>query len=158
MHENGRIIERFYEAFQRGDAETMAAVYHPSARFDDPVFSLEGAAIGDMWRMFCEPGRTPRIEFSEVHADEKTGSARWEARYTFPPTGRQVHNVIEAEFTFDDGRVTHHSDRFDLPAWARQALGTSGALLGRSRFMQTRIRRQAAEQLARYRSRRAENG
>ena len=37
--------------------------------------------------------------------DDRGGSAHWEAWYTFSATGRKVHNVVEANFEFADGRV-----------------------------------------------------
>jgi hypothetical protein len=153
MHANARTIEAFYRAFQKLDSETMAEIYHPEATFDDPVFSLKGDEIGDMWRMLCSAGDDLRVTFFEPTADDTVGTAKWEAWYTFKPTGRSVHNVIDAAFTFEGGIVIAHHDSFDLPSWARQALGLSGALLGRTGFMQKRIREQARGQLDRFRSR-----
>lgn len=153
MHPNTRLIESFYRAFQDRDAETMASTYHPDATFADPVFVLRGDEIGDMWRMFCATGGDLQVTFTDPVADGARGTARWEARYTFKPTGRLVHNVIDADFTFEDGLVVAHRDSFDLPSWARQALGWSGALLGRTGFLQKRIRRQARGQLERFQSR-----
>ena len=46
LHANAELLNRFYSAFQRGDAETMAACYHADARFSDPVFTaLQGAEV-----------------------------------------------------------------------------------------------------------------
>lgn len=131
----------------------MAAAYHPDATFSDPVFELKGAEVGDMWRMLCASGGDLEVEFSDVTANDQRGSARWEARYTFTPTGRPVHNRIVASFTFDEGRITEHRDDFDLATWAKQALGLTGLLLGRTKFMQSRIKEQAATKLTRYRQR-----
>lgn len=153
MHPNARTIESFYTAFQERDAETMANAYHPNATFSDPVFELRGDEIGDMWRMFCTNGDDLHVTFSDPMADDARGTARWAARYTFKPTGRPVHNVIDAEFAFKDGLVVAHRDSFDLPSWARQALGWKGALLGRTGFLQKRIRQQARGQLERFQSR-----
>lgn len=153
MHPNAGKIESFYRAFQKLDAGTMAAIYHPEATFSDPVFELKGDEIGAMWRMLCNSGDDLRVTFSDPAADDTAGTARWEAWYTFKPTGRKVHNVIDAAFTFEDGLVVAHIDSFDLPSWARQALGLSGALLGRTGFMQKRIREQARGQLDRFQNR-----
>jgi hypothetical protein len=153
MHTNTRTIETFYRAFQKREPETMASIYHPEATFADPVFQLSGTEIGDMWRMFCATGDDLQVTFTDPEADETGGTARWEARYTFKPTGRPVHNVIDAAFVFEDGLVTAHNDSFDLPSWAKQALGLSGALLGRTGFMQKRIRQQAKGQLERFQGR-----
>lgn len=130
----------------------MAATYHPEATFADPVFELKGDEIGTMWQMLCSSGDDLRVTFSDPAADDAGGTVRWEAWYTFKPTGRPVHNVIDAAFVFKDGLVVAHNDAFDLHSWARQALGMSGLLLGRTGFMQKRIREQARGQLSRFQS------
>lgn len=131
MHPNEALVQRFYQAFQRRDGDAMAACYAPDARFSDPVFTdLEGALVGDMWRMLCARGKDLVVEFSDLRADDVSGRARWDARYTFSQTGRAVHNVIDARFTFRDGLIAEHRDDFDLQRWMSQALGLSGTLLG----------------------------
>lgn len=134
-------LETFYNAFRMLDAARMEACYAPAARFDDPVFSLHGRErIGGLWRMLCEgivaQGRADwRLDFDDlvVHGEGETcvGHAHWEPRYRFGPTGRRVHNVIDATFTFDaDGLILAHRDEFDLWRWSRQAIGLRGVLLG----------------------------
>jgi hypothetical protein len=54
-----------------------------------------------------------------------------------------VHNAIQAAFQFRGGLIVQHIDRFDLYAWARQALGLKGVLLGWTPFVQRAIRAQA---------------
>lgn len=148
-------IRRFYEAFARLDGEAMQACYAPDARFDDEAFSLHGAAqIGGMWRMLCAATRADaaalahwRLEVSDIGA---TG-AHWEAHYLFGPGRRAVHNRIDARFEFDgEGRITRHVDRFDFAAWARQALGLPGWLLGWTPMLRRQVRSRAAAQLRRF--------
>jgi hypothetical protein len=93
--------------------------------------------------MLCERGRDLRVEWRDVRADDATGAAHWEARYTFSTTGRPVHNVIDAAFTFSAGRIARHVDTFDLWRWSRMALGAKGALLGWTPFVRKAIQRQA---------------
>lgn len=153
---NAALIEAFYSAFARRDAEAMAACYHPEVEFSDPVFpDLQGEAAGDMWRMLCARGKDLRIEASGVEADAAAGRAHWEARYTFSATGRQVHNRIDARFEFEAGKIRRHVDSFDLWAWAGQALGLKGKLLGWSPLVQKAIRAQAAKGLQSFRAGRA---
>ena len=83
-----------------------------------------------MWRMLAGRAADLRVESSAFTASDTTGSAHWEAWYTFTATGRPVHNVIDAEFAFAGGGITRHVDRFDLYRWSRQALGARGVLLG----------------------------
>ena len=147
-HPNAELIRRFYEAFQRRDHRTMAACYTADAGFSDPVFTdLQGPQVSAMWRMLCERATDLRIEASRIDADDQTGSAHWEAWYTFRQTGRPVHNRIDARFLFAAGKIYRHRDTFDLYVWARQALGVKGLLLGWFPPVQRAIRAQAARAL-----------
>ena len=84
-----------------------------------------------------------RIELVEHGADEVSGSARWLADYTFTQTGRKVHNDVRARFRFADGLIAEHDDDFGFHAWARQALGPPGLLLGWTPIVQGPVRRRA---------------
>ena len=148
MHPNAALITRFYDAFQRRDAATMGSCYHHDVRFSDEIFpELHGETARAMWRMLCERGNDLTITCTNVHADSATGRAQWDAWYTFSGTGRRVHNRIRAEFTFEDGLIVHHRDRFGFWRWSRQALGPVGVLLGWSRFLRRRVQAQAARSL-----------
>lgn len=154
MHPNAALITRFYTAFQARDHATMADCYAADATFHDAVFTdLEGARIGAMWRMLCSRGTDLRVEFSAVQADDTAGQVHWEAWYTFQATGRPVHNVVEASFTFRDGRIALHHDRFGFWPWATQALGIPGRLLGWSGPVRNRVRSQAMHALERFEER-----
>lgn len=157
MHPHEALLHRFYEAFQQQDAEAMAACYHPEVTFDDPVFQgLVGERAGNMWRMLCSRATDLEITFDAVTADDQTGQAHWEARYTFSPTGNPVHNVIDARFTFRDGLIASHRDTFDLWRWSRMALGVKGVLLGWAPPVQGAIRKQALKGLAAWEAKHAE--
>ena len=154
MHPHAKLIESFYDAFKRRDAEAMAACYHPDIHFSDPVFpDLRGPRAGGMWRMLLAKKESDLVtEASGVTADESRGAAHWEARYSFPSvgTGRKVHNKIDAEFEFRDGKIIRHVDRFDLYAWTKMALGPVGFLLGWTPFFQKALRGKAIAQLDRF--------
>jgi ketosteroid isomerase-like protein len=151
MHPNAELIARFYTAFGNRDAAGMAACYHPAVEFSDEVFQgLKGERAVAMWRMLCERGKDLRIEFRDVAADDTTGKAHWEAWYTFSATGRKVHNRIDAEFEFRNGKIVRHRDRFSFYAWAAQALGIAGKLVGWSGLVKNKVRRQAGANLDRF--------
>jgi ketosteroid isomerase-like protein len=153
---NTALIERFYEAFQRRDAETMAACYADDVVFSDPAFGeLRGEEARDMWRMLVQRAQDFSLTFDAVYADARSGRAHWVARYLFSQTGRSVVNRIDARFIFRDGRIAEHHDTFDLWRWSRQALGLKGALLGWTPFVQRAIRAQARKGLAAFRAKRA---
>lgn len=141
---NEQLIQKFYASFQRRDAQGMAACYHDEVEFSDAVFThLHGAQAKAMWRMLCERGKDLEITVSGIRADEHTGKAHWEARYTFSQTGRRVHNKIDAAFQFANGKIISHRDTFDLWRWTRMALGVKGILFGWLPSVQSKIRREA---------------
>lgn len=156
MHAHARLIEQFYEAFQRLDAEAMAQCYHTDAQFSDSVFrNLNRAETVAMWTMLCKRARDFDLQFSAVQADDTTGQAHWEAHYTFSKTGRHVHNRIDARFEFADGLIVKHIDTFNLWRWSGMALGPVGTVLGWTPFVQGKIRKEARQALDAYMARSA---
>ncbi|MBL0044132.1 MAG: nuclear transport factor 2 family protein [Flavobacteriales bacterium] len=135
------VIERFYTAFAQRDWLTMGACYHDQATFNDPVFvDLNATEARAMWKMLVTSGKDLRVTHAILTEDGKTGSAQWDAWYTFSKTGRPVHNRITATFTFKDGLILSHHDQFDFWRWSRQALGTSGLLLGWTPIVRNKVR------------------
>ena len=127
--ENEATIRRFYEAFQKKDAETMGAQYTDDATFSDPVFAdLNAQEVRAMWTMLCHRGKDLTLTFKDVTATETFGSAIWDARYTFQGK-RLVNNHIQARFTFRDGKIATHVDDFDLKKWMKMALGPMGSVM-----------------------------
>ena len=149
---NTALIRQFYESFDRHDGNAMAASYAPNARFADPVFGqLTGEEVATMWRMFTSrPDSDLRIELREHQADASSGTARWIARYTFPPTGKHVVNDIRARFRFVDGKVTDHVDDFPFWTWSRQAFGILGLLIGWTPLLKAAVRRKGRADLAKF--------
>ena len=54
---------------------------------------------------------------------------------------------MRASFRFADGLIAEHDDEFDFYRWSRQALGTSGLLLGWTPIVRNAVRRRAREGL-----------
>ncbi|MEX5360742.1 nuclear transport factor 2 family protein [Pseudomonas guariconensis] len=148
---NRELITRFYQAFQRLDAEAMVACYSDDITFSDPVFgTLRGRDVGDMWRMLTSRAKNFSLAFDSVSANQDGGNAHWVARYLFTQTGRTVVNDIQARFVIRDGLICQHDDSFDLWRWSRQALGLPGLLLGWSPLLQNKVRQQAFKGLRTY--------
>ena len=152
-HPNAKIIRDFYDSFARRDAEGMVAHYAPDVHFSDAVFQdLRGDEARSMWRMLCARGKDLKVVASDIAADDTSGRAHWDADYLFSATGRQVHNSIDASFTFRDGKIVRHVDAFDLHRWAGQALGLTGRLFGWLPPMQKAIRKKGDAGLRAYMS------
>lgn len=149
MHPNEELIEKFYTSFQKLDAEAMLSCYHAGIRFSDPVFpNLAQPEVGAMWRMLCKQAKNFELTFADTQANDRTGKAHWEAHYDFSATGRRVHNKIDAEFEFQDGKIIKHTDSFNFWKWSRMALGAKGLLLGWTPLVRNKVQKQAAARLA----------
>jgi|SRR5690554_3857136 len=149
---NEQLLHDFYEAFARGDADTMAASYHDEANFSDAVFrGLDAPQVRAMWRMLNAQATDLRLEFSGISADSREGRAHWDAYYTFSATGRHVHNSIDARFEFRDGLILRHVDTFSFWRWSKQALGLAGLAMGWTPLLRGVVRKQAMKGLAAWR-------
>jgi ketosteroid isomerase-like protein len=152
MNQNEQLIHKFYTSFANADVKTMCECYHSNIQFEDPAFGiLKGNDVFQMWKMLMEKSKgNIKIEFSEIKADEYTGTAKWVAAYNFSKTNRKVVNVVYAQFKFRDGLIIQHTDYFDIWKWSKQAFGFKGALLGWTGYMQTQIQKQAIASLQNY--------
>ena len=154
--ENDALIARFYASFAALDGDSMQGCYTIDAHFADPVFTLQGREqIGGMWRMLCDTIRNKgrdawKLAVSGIESDVAGGRAHWEPVYRFSTTGRLVHNIVDAQFTFKDGLIATHRDAFEFWRWSRQALGPMGVVLGWSSALRNKVRAQAALNLATY--------
>jgi len=148
-----QLVETFYSAFKNLDAETMVNCYHDEVVFEDLAFGiLKGVQAKNMWRMLCESqkGKDFKIIYSNIEADNLKGKAHWEAFYTFSKTGRKVHNVIDAQFEFKEGKIIKHTDTFNLYKWSKQAFGLTGFFLGWTRFFKNKLNAQTNSLLTKF--------
>lgn len=151
MNSNKQLIEKFYTSFQQKNWEGMQECYDDTVTFSDPVFQhLKGKEVFAMWHMLISAGKDLTLSFKNIKSNDLSGSCQWDAHYSFSRTGRKVHNVIQAEFKFKNGKIIEHRDSFDLWRWSRMALGTSGTLLGWSPIVQNKIRRTAQSSLRKF--------
>jgi ketosteroid isomerase-like protein len=151
MNTNEQLITSFYTAFQQKDYKTMQQCYADNAVFSDEVFQhLNAQEVRAMWEMLIKRGKDLQLEFKNVQADDKHGSAEWIATYTFSASGNKVVNHIYASFTFENGKIATHTDRFSFYTWARQALGAKGILLGWTGFLKKKVQETAIGNLAAY--------
>ena len=129
----------------------MQQCYADNAVFNDAVFkNLDGQQVRAMWEMLCIKGKDLKLEYKNVTADEREGSAEWIAHYSFSATGKKVMNQIKAHFIFESGKIIKHTDDFDFYTWAKQALGTTGFLLGWAVFFKNKVQKQAMKNLFSY--------
>ena len=151
MHPNAQLIERFYTAFQHKDYAIMQACYHDEAVFNDPAFGkLDSAKVKAMWQMLLIASKDLKATHKSVQANNSTGSAHWEAWYSFSRTGRQVHNIIEARFEFKDGKIFRHTDTFNFYRWSKMAFGPIGVLLGWTSFFHNKVSETAIASLKKF--------
>ena len=153
MQPNEELITRFYSSFQKLDAAGMNECYSEDPIFNDQAFGiLEGEDVRKMWRMLCKNARDFSLTFGNIQLlDEEYATCNWTAKYTFSASGRKVVNNVKAHMRIQDGKITEHSDLFDIWKWSRQALGVSGWLLGWTGFYKRTIRARARKRLENWR-------
>jgi len=150
MNHKTEIINRFYSCFQKKDYKGMIDSYHPDIQFKDEVFDLKGKQVGAMWHMLCKSGKDLEISFGDIKVKENSGSAFWEATYTFSKTKRKVHNKIRAKFEFENGKIINHIDSFNFWKWSSQSLGTIGLFLGWTSYLRNKVSNSANNALNRF--------
>jgi limonene-1,2-epoxide hydrolase len=151
MNENEQLIHQFYIAFQQKDYLTMQQCYSDNATFSDEVFiNLNSNETKKMWQMLILNGKDLELNYKNISANEKNGSAEWIATYTFSLTKRKVTNYIKAEFEFENGKIVKHKDTFNFYNWAKQALGFTGLLLGWTSFLKNKVQQTASNNLKKF--------
>ena len=153
--EHRQLISNFYTAFANKDSLGMKACYHQHVVFEDPVFGvLKEEEVAAMWEMLLSRGKDLIITFSDVKADDFTGTATWVATYTFSRSGRQVINHIQAQFSFADGKIIKHTDSFDLNKWFIMAFGLKGYLFITLPFLRRKFSYTVKQSLVNYMAKR----
>ncbi|NBP67625.1 MAG: nuclear transport factor 2 family protein [Cytophagia bacterium] len=146
-----QLIEKFYTAFSKKDAVTMTSLYAHNVVFEDPAFGqLKGREAVAMWTMLLSRSKDIHITFSDISADTQTGKAKWVATYTFTKTGRVVVNKVNASFEFADGKITRHTDSFDMNAWLKMAFGWKGNLFAYIPFLKNKFKQTVKKTLLDY--------
>ena len=143
-HENALQLEKFYKALQSKKHQDVADCYHQDAAFTDIAFDRHGKKqVHAMWHMICDTDLY--LTYNVENADERGGTARWVADYTFDDKGtkRKVHNELRSSFGFKAGLIIKHTDDCDTRKWAVQALGP---VKGLAAWLLPSMRRKTAQE------------
>jgi hypothetical protein len=126
----------------------MQNCYAVDPIFNDPVFGiLQGDEVKCMWEMLCKNARDFSLQADKIEVDGEYATCNWTAAYTFSKTGRRVVNKVKAHMRIENGKITEHTDEFNIYKWSRQALGLAGILLGWSGYLKNKIRYDAKKRL-----------
>ena len=148
MNSNESIVSDFYTAFSRLDHAAMSELYSDDPIFNDPAFGvLQGEEVLAMWKMLCMNAKDFSLTYKNIECDGEYCTCNWTANYLFSKTGRRVVNNVKAHIRIQGGKITEHTDEFDIYKWSRQAFGLSGVLLGWSGYMKNKIRATAKGRL-----------
>lgn len=151
MTPNEDLIYHFYTSFQLKDYRGMQECYAENATFSDEVFrNLNAAEVRAMWQMLISRGKDLSIEFRLLPSAGPEVNAQWIAYYTFSASKRPVINRVNAKFIVENGKIIQHVDQFNFHTWAKQALGTTGLLLGWTPFLRNKVRNTAMKGLKDY--------
>ena len=137
---NQELIRCFYTAFANRDVETMLSYYHENVVYEDVGFGIQKEENAKaVWLYLMENSdKNAVITFSNIQADNLSGSVKWNANYKF--NNRKIENHISATFHFRNGKIIYHKDDYSLWKWSQQAFGIVGYLIGWSLLFQWLIR------------------
>jgi len=112
MHTHRSLIDRFFVALRRRDADAIARCFAPDAEYSSHLLGrVVGARVPAYWRMICARANMHDLRVEATDADDHGGVARWTARYT---CGRQqVRHVLETTFRFHAGKIQRQHDRLE---------------------------------------------
>ena len=155
--DNKKVIERFYNAFQKLDYQTMNSCYSDDIIFSDPVFGLlQSDEVKAMWEMLCKNAKDLSLTYSNIQTnDNEYYTCNWTAKYTFSKTGKKVVNNIKAFMRIKDGKIIEHSDGFRLSTWIAQAFGWKGVWFGWTNFMKKKVQKTARKSLEKFMEKKA---
>lgn len=149
--ENSKLIETFYESFQKRDFKGMNQCYHREVLFYDPVFGqMNYQEVCAMWHMLTQGAKKFELTYRMVEADSHFGSVEWHAEYTYKGImGRInfVQNQVKAKFEFKDNLIYRHTDEFDFEKWIQMALNPWGKFFCKNTFFQSQIQKKARMKL-----------
>lgn len=153
---NKEIVTQFYAAFEKKDSKTMNSFLADNVSFEDPAFGkLEGDDVKYMWQFLTENAKDFSVTFSVKEEKDQKVSAQWTAQYTFSATGNTVINKVSSAFEFENGKITHHKDDFDLKKWVKQSLGGAAGFFGGSFFIKNAVQKQSRNYLMKYKKKNA---
>jgi len=154
MNTNEVLLTHFYTSFAKANSNEMSKCYHDKVQFSDPIFGLLiGKDVINMWKMLLEKSNGNLvIDFSEVKANDYSGSVKWVATYRFSKTNRKVVNTINSKFQFQNNLIVKQTDDFDVWKWASQALGLLGFLIGWTGYLQKKIQQNATNSLKNFKN------
>jgi ketosteroid isomerase-like protein len=149
MNNDERLVEIFFTAFKKLDANAMNACYSEDIAFYDPMFELlRGDEARAMWLMLSKGAKNFSLEFDNVkNLEDGYYTCNWQASYNFSKTGRRVVNNGKAHMKIENGLITEHSDGWSLHKWSQQAMGFSGWLLGWAGFYRRKLKNGARRNL-----------
>ncbi|MCF0058703.1 nuclear transport factor 2 family protein [Dyadobacter sp. CY356] len=147
MTPNEELITKFYASFKNKDYRGMQECYAENAVFNDEVFkNLNSDEVKAMWEMLCK-SKELSLTFGNITENDTSVSAEWTASYLFSKTGKRVVNNIQARFVIENNKIVKHTDTFDFYMWAKQALGFTGLLLGRTSYFRNKVQSTARQNL-----------
>ncbi len=141
MISNKELVYRFYEAFGKGAYQQMMDCYDEDIIYNDPLVGMiERGKARAYWKMICTNAQDISLsssEFEELDAEYIT--CKYQVRYFFPPTGKQVQYSAKAFMRIRDEKIIEHSDGYRLSSFIGNAYGITGKLFGWTGYMKKKI-------------------
>lgn len=149
MDANKELIEKFYQAFQKRDFDTMRNCYAEGIVYFDPLYSiLSDEAVMMMWKQRYAGAESIQINFGDINTEDgEYYTSLYTVTYIFTQTGKPVNLSVKAYMRIIGDKITEHSDAFSVHKWAGMAYGLPGRLFGWNRLYQHTLKKNARKNL-----------
>lgn len=126
--DSAHLVARFFDAFGRGDAQQMAACYHPMVSYSNPVLpDLRGPMPGAMWSLALSRAPSLRLQWQVAFSDARKAQVTWCAQWRQGRRDLRL-DAVSTLSIWGDG-IARQVDEFRFSQWAGQTLGLRGRLL-----------------------------
>ena len=126
LESNKAVVRRYVEAFNRGDFDTLRALYAPDAVVQGVLGSGGMDTVITIWREL-HAAFGIRLTVEEMIAEGDRVAVRYTERGTFreafrgqPPTGKSFELVAMEWFLVNDGKIQRRWGARDAASQARQ--------------------------------------
>jgi len=118
------LLLKFFKAVQTQDVKAIGECYHNDIEYYEPAYGkMTGPRALGYWSFFFSQVKEMQCEYDGLKINGDKGTLHIEEWYTWSATGHAVHNLVDCEFDFKDGKIFRHIDNYNLNAWAFQSLG-----------------------------------
>ncbi|CCN48234.1 conserved hypothetical protein [Vibrio nigripulchritudo MADA3029] len=125
-------VADFYRSLGKHNLGTVKELYHPNVVFEDPAHRLEGnGVLYAYFESLYQNVQQCNFHIHESHQFGDTGFIVWTMSLKHPKLNRAKEVKVDgvSQISFEDNKVKHHRDYFDLGSMLYEQIPVLGLLI-----------------------------